>query len=820
MAAPKHLRAVLAGFLLVALLSPTAAFAGNGKKHFSRGMKHEAAQEWDKAAEAFALAVAENPKNPEYQLHYRRSVFMASQMFIKIGSSLAKEKDYVGAYNAFRRAYAFDPVNELAKNEMERMVRLQEESQTQKPKSAAQGKDGGRQTDPVPSQIQFEAINIGPYPSGIEMQTLIKDLAKSLDLNVIFDAESFRPGAKNPINIELTNVTAARALDYIFLQQNLFFQKVGPRTIMIANGNRRQNFQQLVLRTFFLQNSNPKDVQKVVQTAIPAQPGRTPTTVLIDEPTNSITIRDTEENIRLIGSLIKSLDKDRAEVVMDVAIYEVSKSDLLKLGNQIGNDSQLTTLGGTSRGLVMGNDRTNLIASTIAGAAGLPTAFGIGWAIPSANLSALQTRGSTKLIASTQIHAFNNEDSTARIGQRVPVRSASFAPIASSGGTATNTNNFVGDVIQYEQVGLSLKFKPLVFPNQDVQVAMEIESKDQVAGGSSQNPVFSERTIKGTARVQNNKTLLLASVAQDVQSDTRSGLPLLGLIPILGRLFTTPTNEKRQVDIVIAITPRVIRVPSITPEDEAERPTGSLAVPTSGSLEAMVTQEEMDERLAAARRLGNTAEIQLPDRPVDAPEYVRSETEPARSMPASTDAVALRSVGGESQQAPVRPIESNGVRAMQIAAPSDKPALSSPAEPEPEVSRNGFPIASFATVPELPVMKRGETAKLAVVIKSGAPFTSAVLGLKFNPFNIAVRSVTFGDVFGPGVSGRGAAPFINQDGKTYVALSTEKQASFSASGILAYIEVEALNEGRFTIEFDPDITTLLTADGKSFALKF
>jgi hypothetical protein len=85
-----------------------------------------------------------------------------------------------------------------------------------------------------------------------------------LDLNVLFDTES-RLETRD-IKIELKDVTAAKALDYVFLQENLFFQKVGPRTILVANGNRRQNFQQLVLRTFYLANSNPKDVAKVVQT--------------------------------------------------------------------------------------------------------------------------------------------------------------------------------------------------------------------------------------------------------------------------------------------------------------------------------------------------------------------------------------------------------------------------------------------------------------------------------------------------------------------------------------------------------------------------
>ncbi|MFM8441222.1 MAG: hypothetical protein ACKN97_08035, partial [Acidobacteriota bacterium] len=217
----KQFRPFLSVIILAAVFSPSLALAGNGKKFFEKGMKHEAAEEWDKAAEAFALAVSESPKNPEYRLHFSRASFMASQMFYRTGAMLAKEKDYVGAYNAFRKAYAFDPVNELAKNEMERMQRLQAEQQDTKAEMRVEAP-----AKISPQLPQMEIINVGPYPGGIETQTLIKDLAKSLDLNVVFDGESFRAGTKNPISIELSNVTAAKALDYIFLQQNLFFQKV------------------------------------------------------------------------------------------------------------------------------------------------------------------------------------------------------------------------------------------------------------------------------------------------------------------------------------------------------------------------------------------------------------------------------------------------------------------------------------------------------------------------------------------------------------------------------------------------------------------
>src|SRR5438445_2940294 len=107
------------------LVMPISAFAKKGDAHFKKGMEYEAAQQWEKAAQEFTLAVAANPSNTEFQLHFRRASFNASQAFMSQGRALAERRDYVGAYNAFRQAYGYDPVNQLAVSEMERMLHLQ-----------------------------------------------------------------------------------------------------------------------------------------------------------------------------------------------------------------------------------------------------------------------------------------------------------------------------------------------------------------------------------------------------------------------------------------------------------------------------------------------------------------------------------------------------------------------------------------------------------------------------------------------------------------------------------------------------------------------
>jgi general secretion pathway protein D len=218
-----YIRFVLSFLLVFSMLSPLSVLAmGDGKKFFKEGMKAEVAEDWDKAAEHFALAIAENPKNPEYRLHYVRALFNASQMYVRKGNSLANEKDFKGAYDAFRKAYAYDPTNELAKAEMERMARLFKETIDGKTPDPNNSKDAVRLTQTsynrqnLPQGIvipqKFDELeSFGPFPGGVDLQTLIRDLARSLDLNVIFDAETFRTPQK--INIELKGVTTAKALD-------------------------------------------------------------------------------------------------------------------------------------------------------------------------------------------------------------------------------------------------------------------------------------------------------------------------------------------------------------------------------------------------------------------------------------------------------------------------------------------------------------------------------------------------------------------------------------------------------------------------------
>lgn len=864
-------RALVSLLLTVCLLAlPITALAKKGEKNFKAGMKYEAAQQWEKAAQEFTLAVAADPSSVEYQLHFRRASFNASQAFMQQGRALAEQRDFLGAYNAFRQAYGYDPVNELAVTEMDRMLRLQGVKDGTNGTNGRNGTANGDEGTLSPTSAQepalpparTEQLRVISY-SG-DLKAFIRSLAEQLNLNVVFDRQSF--AQPRNIDINLRDVTTSQALDYIFLQEGMFFQKLSRRTILVADQTRRPQYQQLVLRTFYLANSEPDKVKSLVGQAIPPSVGRPQTIVVADKDTNSLTVRDTAENVRLIGELIQSIDKDRAEVVMDVNIYEVSRSDLMQFGNQLGTETSLLNLGGIQKGFsVLGGG-----ASTV----GLPVSLGTALIFPASTFAALQTRNRTKLIASTQVHAFNGEESTARIGQRVPVQTAQAYPfgIQTGTGAGSGTNAFPTGgfpVINYEPTGLTLKFTPQVFPNQDVQVKMSIESKD-VLGAGTLTPTFTERTITGTARVQNNRTMMLASVSQEVQSNGRKGLPLLGLIPILGRLFTAPTKDNRQIDIVIAVTPRVLRAPAVTPRDEEMRPSGTLQSPTTGSLEAMLRDADREDQLAAARikQPKTTANASLPGTFPASPVVIQSaqaSTQPNTAPPIVTDAgttavtsnaVAAVTNNGVATQSSAQPAattsqQTSPAEELPAFVPAPKSLISNSAASELAAVNtnlnNGAVLTSLPKPIETAVtpvsirsriaqiglsaaeqtMKVGESRRIAVELKSDVSLAMAVVALRFDPKVLKVRGISAGtplaqELLNNGKDGKPFATFmqsVDPNGVCLISISNMNGAtSLHGSGTLLFIEVEALADGVAGLTFDKDAMHLIAADAREVIL--
>jgi general secretion pathway protein D len=391
-----------------------------------------------------------------------------------------------------------------------------------------------------------------------------------------------------------------------------------------------------------------------------------------------------------------------------------------------------------------------------------------------------------------------------------------------------------------------LKFTPQVFPNLDVQVKMSIESKD-VLGAGTLTPTFTERTITGTARVQNNRTMMLASVSQDTESNGRKGLPLVGLIPILGRMFTTPTRDNRQVDIVIAVTPRVLRAPAVTPRDEEMRPSGTLQSPTTGSLEAMIRDSDREEAIAAARRLPRNAVVEVRD-VEPAPFSPGNTTAPtvAQNDATKTQSTSAASTATVNTQPTTTPSDSTQTAKAQAPAeelptfvPAPKSLVSDSSAAQVAAVNGSNMTATNAVLTSLPVpidaavtrsrtaifslpaeqtLAVGEKRQIAIELNSEVPLGLAVVTLRFDPKVVSVRAVTKGGLFT-----NGKAPSITESidptGVCLISISTLNGASpMTGNGVLVILEIEGIAAGDAALSFDQGNMHLVATDARDVKL--
>jgi general secretion pathway protein D len=379
-------------------------------------------------------------------------------------------------------------------------------------------------------------------------------------------------------------------------------------------------------------------------------------------------------------------------------------------------------------------------------------------------------------------------------------------------------------------------------------VKMEIEANDVVGGASNLTPTFSQRRLSGTARIPNNRTMMIASVMQDKHSDGRSGLPIVGLIPILGRLFTTPTKNDNSSDIVVTVTPRVLRAPTITPEDLEMRESGTLQSPTSQSLEALIVEADREDTLAAARTLPTNSSVEVasvtvpvtnddPEPPTFVPAPMAltapggvssnptaaSNTSPTPALNVSTPATIVNDIKlGHNLMPTVPALLLNHASNVELSVPAvntsalptvSTPAAANTAAPGANMAAAGAALMLISNQAE---MRVGERQRLLVLIKTGAPLNLAATTLRFDPRLFAVRSVAKGNLF-DGAQGAQATltQSIDPTGSLLAVVAPAAGTPLSGMGVLLIVEVEAIAPGAGDITFEPAGVHFMAADGHS-----
>ena len=863
MAKTLRIQQVLALAVALTLAAPIAGFAADGKKHFKDGLKYEENRQWDKAAQEFALAVSEKPSNVEYQLHLQRALVSAAIMLVERGDTLAEKKDYNAAYNAYRQAFSFDPTNELALIKMRRMLEVQGLPLDNLPTS---GDPSGPKIKPkADSTVKAAYPGAGGAPSSqmkIQMPgipgkrfnktdviyrdtnilTAIEQLAQMMKLNVIFDSMVVNQMKMFKLTVELRDVTYPKALEMILKTNTLMYAQIDTRTIVIASDNpqTRMKYEPYAMRTFYIKNALLDEVQKAIQGALPAT--KQVTTV---KQLNALIVRDTPSNLELVESLIDSLDKSKAEVLIDVNIYEVSRSNLLQLGNQFGNTSstvQVTT-GFDSTGKPITQDafspgnnqiggfgRFGTVAGMVGAArlAGGPLGLAIG--LPASAISVFQDKGKSKLLASTQVHVIDGEAHAIRIGQRVPIRTATLptfgtTPTTGTGtGTATGGGNLAGfgiDQIQYESVGLNIDMTPTVFED-DVQMKMKIESSSVDGASGGLTPTFNQRTMSSVARVKDGQTTMIAGVSQNIESKNIKGMPLIGLIPILGRFFSTPETKDTQSDVVITVTPHILRRADITERDHLAR--------LAGDQQNSSNQLKIEQILYLADQ-EDAQPNQVAENPPPAQTPPETKTQPVSAPPivnASSPGVVVTPLPGQPLKPnviksqvprPGVPVSNPGADSVQVNK-ANKPLDDDDDDDDDTTAANQKSTAPLMVYvrPTSAVATKGQALYAAIFVNGNGEVSSAHITLSYDGSLLEVKGVRDSGMLSAGA--RAELQFTAEGGVVNIQMDRPQGTpAVPARGQLCLVEFIVKGPGQSPLVLNEQQTQFRNSSGQAVPIK-
>jgi general secretion pathway protein D len=554
-----------AAVVLLVVLAILPAIADKAKNIYEKGQDAEARQNYELAYGFYKQAYELKPKDLRYRASFERTRFKAAASMVHRGQGLRDEGKLQEALAEFQKAVQIDPSLFIAQQELKRTLQMINDATNPPPQAAGPPSGLQRRIREAGGPVELAPISNIPITVKLteDSKVIYQTIGQLAGINVLFDPDY----TSRRVKVELNGVTLEEALEITALESKTFWRPVTGNTIFVAQDNpaKRKELEQSVLKTFYLSNlSQPTELQDVVN-AIRAVLDVQRVQQLLSQ--NALVVRGTPDQIALAEKLVEDLDKARPEVIIDIAVMQVSKDRSRTLGfnpptsatvalqSNINNTTTTTTSTGTTTtptttGSSTGGINLNTLGNLNA------TDFQV--TIPSANLSAVMGDTDTKLIQNPQIRALDGQKASLKIGDRVPVATGSFQP----GIGGVGINPLVNTQFQYLDVGVNIDITPHVHAGREVtlKITMDISSVTSQSniGGISQ-PVIGQRKIEQEIRLKDGEANILGGMLEDQQTKALNGIPGLAQIPILKYLFGQTTKDHAESEIVFAIVPHIIR---------------------------------------------------------------------------------------------------------------------------------------------------------------------------------------------------------------------------------------------------------------------
>jgi len=588
--------------LVLAMTLPIGA-ADSAKSLFNKGKDAEARQNYEAAFDFYKQAYELKPRDLAFRASYERTRFLAAASHVHRGQLLREAGKLQEALNEFQKAAQIDSSSFIAQQELRRTQKLINDAGNSPSPTAVDRPPTGLQKRVQQAQGPVDLAPIANIPITLRIgpedtKIIYETVGKLAGVNVLFDPDY----TSRRIKIELNAVTLQDALQIIALESKTFWRPVTPNTIFVASDNpaKRKEVEQSVIKTFYLANlSQPTELQDVVNAL------RQILEISRIQPLPSqgaLVVRGTPDQIALAEKLVGDLDKARPEVIVEVAIMQVSRDKTRNLGISpptsatvaLQNNLNTTTSGNSSTPSTNGSTTSGTSNQVNLNRLGNLNATDFTVTIPPATATALFSDSTTKLIQNPQIRAVDGQKASLKIGDRVPVATGSFQP----GIGGVGINPLVNTQFQYLDVGVNIDITPKVHAGREVtlKISMDISSVTGQSniGGISQ-PVIGQRKIEHEIRLKEGEVNIMGGILEDQDIRSLSGIPGLAQIPILKYLFAQSNVEHKENEIVFALIPHVIRARDVTDLNEKALEVGTAAaiqLRTSSAVQAPVRVNE------------------------------------------------------------------------------------------------------------------------------------------------------------------------------------------------------------------------------------
>ena len=820
----------LAALVLIAIagLSIPAAYASGPSANsiFKRGQAAEARQDYDTAFEDYQKAHEKNPKDLRFQTAFYRIRISASAAHVTQGRKLFQSGDIQGALAEFLHAAEIDPGNEAAQ---QAIARVREKQGEVSPTSeAAIPELAGEQAEleSIGSPAHLKPVSNDPLTLHMteDSKVIYQAIGKASGVNILFDPDF----NSKRISVELTGVSLLDALRIVGTMSNTFWRPVTANTIFVATNSRakRTELDEQAVQTFYLANAwqqnDLNDVNTAIRNLMPN------TKVYAVQSQNAIVMRGTPDELLLAQQLVADLDKPRAEVVVDMAVMEVSKNWERTLGiswpSSVGvalqppcsGDSCTSSSSTTTSTTSSTTNNTTLYSLSHLKASDFAVTIG------GATLNLLLTDADTQLLQDPRIRATDGQKASMKIGSKIPIATGSYQ----TGAATALVSSLVNTQFQYEDVGVDIEMTPSVHYDNDVTLKIKITVSAQsgsVTISGVTEPILSQRVVDQVIRLHEGEASILGGIQNNSDSQSWTGVPGLSSIPILKYLFGSKDHTIQKDEIVFVVVPHIVRSPDIQQRNLRMIDTG-----TGTSID--LRHLDMDNAAPApAPAVRPTALEQQPGQQPGPRPFAATVPSQSAEVAAPIALAQMRSnlqqglapsppappAQPTDQQAAIQPAAAQAAQPItqqpgQIARPPGAPPVDSPQAgqpipnaqgPLPVPPRPGAPI-SFSFSPPPGVVNNGASFQVPVVLNGGVDVSLVPLQIHFDPAALSLVNVVAGNLLNR--DGQPATIIHNEDGKgglTVVASRPPQSKGISGSGTNCVLTFQAKAAGTTGLVF-------------------